>query len=95
MGATTKKLEEVEGMLNRAIDLLEGEDRAIKALERRCEKLDEQNEQLFDRLMARDFETYATRPQVTDVVATSRELALDEDEDNAGLALEIPDDSQK
>lgn len=82
--------EEFRGILERIRDLVEGEDRAVVRLEKRCDKLEEQNKELFDRLMARNWETYQTYQPTQDIdLGKVSALPPEQDEDNAGLVMEI------
>jgi len=78
--------------LDRIIDMLEGEDRAVKALEKRLDQVEDQNQILFDRLMAIDWERYATYkpdPVSERYIPAESPLAPDQDDANAGEMLEI------
>ena len=87
--------EELLTGVERILDLLEGEDRAVKALERRCDRLEEQNEKLFDKLMSRDWETWVHTMQMQQSGSPDidyRGLNPEQDEENAGMVLEIKED---
>jgi len=87
---------EMEEKLQRLLDLVEGEDRAVKMLERTCSRLEKQNEDLFDRLMARKFEDYALHSEGKGLkLETFEELTPDADEGMAGEAMEIRDDTSE
>ena len=88
--------DEINEKLQRLLDLVEGEDRAVKALERNLERVEKQNVDLFNRLMARKFEDYAMHSEGKGIVAeTFEELAPEADEGMAGEAMEISDDTSK
>ena len=79
-------------ILQRVLDLLEGENRAVEELELRCAELSKQNSELFDRLMARDWESFAIyRSANKDAVKPSggKPLAPEEDEENAGTFMDV------
>ena len=89
--------EELLNAIERVQDLLDGEDRAVKALERRCDKLEEQNDRLFDKLMSRDWESWIQTKQMLENAEHEERyqpLSPEQDEENAGmaLALEIKED---
>ena len=84
---------ELREKVQRLLDLVEGEDRAVVALEKQVERLEKQNQDLMDRFMARDFDSYAMVSRMEGEVDDFKELPLDEDADNAGEILEISDDS--
>jgi len=89
--------EEVLTKLDRVLDLLEGESRAVEALEKRCDRLEEQNEKLFEKLMSRNWETWVQTMQMQQKSTPDvdyQPLRPDQDEENAGmaLALEIKED---
>jgi len=78
--------------VERILDMVEGEGRAVVMLEARMKVLEDQNQQLFDRLMAVDWEKYAMfRPDKADATYHPMEAPLAEVqlEDNAGEILEI------
>ncbi len=87
------RLDKLEDLLKQTIGFLEGEYRAVTSLERRNTELEKQNKELFDRLMARDLETYATynlqRASEGLEAENKASLAPEEDEDNAGLVLAV------
>jgi len=89
---------EEEGKLQRLLDLVEGEDRAVKALERTCARLEEQNKGLFEKLMSRNWEEWVHTMQM-DINKTPdidyKPLAPDADEAMAGEAMEINNDTTK
>jgi len=88
--------DEINEKLQRLLDLVEGEDRAVKALERTCSRLEKQNEDLFNRLMARKFEDYALHAEGKNLaMETFKEFDPEEDEAFAGEAMEISDDTSK
>lgn len=83
-------IKEMEEKLQRLLDLVEGEDRAVKALERTCSRLEKQNEELFQKLMARNFESYAMAKDI-EMGGSGKveELPFDEDEGTAGEIVEV------
>lgn len=82
-------LKEVLVIVTQVRDYVEGDDRAVRMLERRVEALEEQNKQLFDRLMARDWEAYATMKDGSSEELTQRVPRLTDD--LAGDFAEIED----
>uniref|UniRef100_A0A6M3LPT1 Uncharacterized protein n=1 Tax=viral metagenome TaxID=1070528 RepID=A0A6M3LPT1_9ZZZZ len=86
MGLKKQIFEKVQ----RILDLVEGEDRAVKGLEREIEHLREENKELRDRFMARNFEEYRIYEPAR-YESEMDQLALPEDADdaNAGEILEI------
>ena len=89
---------EIAEKLQRLLDLVEGEDRAVKALERQVESLEAQNKALFEKLMSRNWEEWIHTMQM-DINKTSyveyMPLAPDADEAMAGEAMEIKDDTSE
>lgn len=77
--------------VDRLLDMVEGDGRAVAVLERRLEQVEAQNSQLFDRLMSIDWEKYAMLKPETGEAYMTPERGMDEDEDeaNAGEILEI------
>lgn len=81
-------LEGVERML----ELVEGQGSIVVMLERRVEELEAQNKELFDRLMARDWDSFATRPEAWRQQGLQQGQAVPgplEDLENAGEIMEI------
>ena len=90
--------EDVLGILKRIQDLVEGEDRAVEALEKRCDRLEEQNKELFNRLMSRNWESFATysrRPGEDAPREEYAEITPEADEENAGTAMEMTNDASE
>jgi len=57
---TKNAVREILVIVSQLRDYIEGDDRTVKVLERRVQELEKQNRELFDRLMSRDWETYAS-----------------------------------
>lgn len=91
-----ERLNELETLVQRLLDYVEGEDRAVRALERRLEQLEEQNSSLFDRLMARDWESFASFRPEESRLADLRTRPYDPaaDDTNAGEIMEIKDEAE-
>ncbi len=83
--------------LERIEEALKNENRKallVLGLGGRVKDLEAQNKQLFDRLMARDFQELSVfGSQGSDETVPDRELTEDEDEENAGELLEITDET--
>ena len=92
MGWMREVLETVE----RIKDIVEGENRAVKALERLNERLEEQNKELFNKLMARDWESWVSQAALEQAGTPDidyKEISPEYDDNNAGEILEMSDDS--
>jgi hypothetical protein len=89
------RLGELETLVQRVLDYVEGESRAVVALERRLERLEKQNGELFDRLMARDWESFASfRPEESTRHEARFTYDPAADDVNAGEILEIKDEAE-
>ena len=65
----------------------------LVSVEKRVKELERQNRELFDRLMARNFQEFSVfEKDPEDVKIPERELGEDEVEENAGEILEITDE---
>jgi hypothetical protein len=87
---------DIRERLRRVEKLLGDENRRALFLvssEKRVKDLEDQNRQLFDRLMARDFQEFSVfEKDPEDLKVPDRELDETEDEESAGEILEITDE---
>ena len=83
----------VLGELEKVVDLLVAEKRAVDLLEGEVKRLREENRELFDRLMARDWDGFVLKQQMglvgKEMEPWQEELPEDADEANAGEVLSI------
>ena len=88
---------DIREKLGRLEKLLGDENRRalfLVSVEKRVKDLEDQNRQLFDRLMARNFQEFSVfEKDPEDLKVPDRELEEHEKEDNAGEILEIADEA--